>query len=240
MPSSRGMFQRLNPGFLHCRCILYHLSHPGRPLAQKVAPQIALKGCSRGREEGQWIWWKRSTQRALKHIFFTEGYCWSPGTDISLKNFSVFLDMRKYKNWARKISSWTYLSWRPVLPVAPRAQSSPLLISTLSSLWGILKFSSCSSSWFNLCGHRWQVPVCGWHIPQLCLLLKRSPGSLEKDGSGGEAGRCLLSYKHLVPETTDAFTGMGGRAGKRVDVPAWRSIHWPNRGWSEQRQCHQW
>ena len=47
MPSSRGMIQRLNPGLLHCRWIHYRLSHPGKPLAQEIAPQIALKGCSK-------------------------------------------------------------------------------------------------------------------------------------------------------------------------------------------------
>ena len=34
VPSSRGIFptQGLNPGLLHCRWILYHLSHKGNPL----------------------------------------------------------------------------------------------------------------------------------------------------------------------------------------------------------------
>ena len=47
MLSSRGMIQRLSLGLLHCRWILYHLSHPGKPLAHEIAPQIALKGCSK-------------------------------------------------------------------------------------------------------------------------------------------------------------------------------------------------
>ena len=27
-----------------------------------------------------------------------------------MKDFSVFLDMREYKNWAYKVGSWKYLS----------------------------------------------------------------------------------------------------------------------------------
>ena len=36
IPFSRGIFptQGLNPGFQHCRQILYHLSHQGRSLLQ--------------------------------------------------------------------------------------------------------------------------------------------------------------------------------------------------------------
>ena len=37
-----------------------------------------------------------------------------------MKDFSAFLAMRRYKNWAHKISSWEYLTiWRPVQPVVP-------------------------------------------------------------------------------------------------------------------------
>ena len=71
-----------------------------------------------------------------------------------------FLDMKGYKNWAHKISSWKYLViWRPVLPVFPRAQSASLLFTTLNSFQGVLKVSSCSSTWFNPCRGRWQVPM---------------------------------------------------------------------------------
>ena len=40
MASSRGIFptQGLNPGLLHCRQILYHLSHQGSPIDWIVAP----------------------------------------------------------------------------------------------------------------------------------------------------------------------------------------------------------
>ena len=85
-----------------------------------------------------------------------------------MKIFSAFLDMRKYKNWAYKISFWKYLTvWRPVLPLhrVPHLCSPPWTIFR-----GVLKASSCSSSWFNPCGYRWkfswQVPVCSWQSSQ--------------------------------------------------------------------------
>ena len=45
MPSSRGIFptQALNPGLLHCRWILYPLSHQGSndtPIKQKIVIPI--------------------------------------------------------------------------------------------------------------------------------------------------------------------------------------------------------
>ena len=62
------------------------------------------------------------------------------------------LDMSELLNW-----------WRPVLPVFPRAQSASFLISTLNSFQGVLKVYSYSSSWFNPCRGRRQVPICIWH-----------------------------------------------------------------------------
>ena len=76
---------------------------------------------------------------------------------ITMKDFSAFLDMRRYKDWAYKMVSWKYLTiWRPVLPVSslPWAQSAPFLCSTLNSFPQVLKVSSCSSSCLILTG-RW-------------------------------------------------------------------------------------
>ena len=82
-----------------------------------------------------------------------------------MKDFSAFLGMRRYKNWAHQISSWKYLTiWRPVLPVFPRAQSAPFLLSTLNSFQGVLKISSCSSAWFNPRRGRWQVPMASANL----------------------------------------------------------------------------
>ena len=82
-------------------------------------------------------------------------------------DFSAFLDMRRHKNWAHKISSWMCLTlWRPVQPVLPRAQRASFLLSTLNSFQGALKVSSCRAHDLILvevvgkC--QWQVPICCW------------------------------------------------------------------------------
>ena len=69
-----------------------------------------------------------------------------------MKDFSAFLHMRRYKNWAHKISSWKYLTvWRPVWPVHCPHQSLPQhgLPHFWSPLQGVLKVSN--STWFNPC-----------------------------------------------------------------------------------------
>ena len=50
--------------------------------------------------------------RCLQHAHILQVCCWSPeghyqsqGVDITMKDFSVFLDMRRCKNWAHKIFS---------------------------------------------------------------------------------------------------------------------------------------
>ena len=71
-----------------------------------------------GRLVYMWFWY------AIKHTFILDfllvlwSFCQSWETICTMKNFSTFLDMRRYKNWAHKISSWVYLTiWRPVLAV---------------------------------------------------------------------------------------------------------------------------
>ena len=34
-----------------------------------------------------------------------QGFCYSQEADVTTKDVSAFLDMRKYKNWAHKIGS---------------------------------------------------------------------------------------------------------------------------------------
>ena len=68
--------------------------------------------------------------------------------------------MRKYKNWAHKISSWENLTiWRPALSVFPSAQRASLLLSTLISFHGVLKLSSCRGTWFSPCRGRCKCPL---------------------------------------------------------------------------------
>ena len=51
MPSSRGIFptQRLNPGLLHCRQILYHLSYQGSPVKEYTTVKVYLEGIIDGK-----------------------------------------------------------------------------------------------------------------------------------------------------------------------------------------------
>ena len=57
-----------------------------------------------------------------------------------MKDFSAFLDMQRYKNWAHKTNSWKYLSedlfcQSPPHPTHP-AQSALFLLSTQNSFQG--------------------------------------------------------------------------------------------------------
>ena len=71
--------------------------------------------------------------------------------------------LRRNKNWAHNIGSWKYLTiWRPVLPVPHHPLPSwECLISALhlELLSGDVEGQQLSSSWFNPCRDRWQVPV---------------------------------------------------------------------------------
>lgn len=56
---------------------------------------------------------------AIKHTFSAECCCQSPGEDVTRKEFTAFLDMKKCKNCTHKISPWEHLTlWRPVRPVS--------------------------------------------------------------------------------------------------------------------------
>ena len=74
-----------------------------------------------------------------------------------MKGFSAFLDRRRCKDGDHEISSRKYLTiQRPVPPVSLEQSAS---LSSLSSLHGVLKVSSCSSSGFSLCRGRRQTPL---------------------------------------------------------------------------------
>ena len=86
-----------------------------------------------------------------------------------MKDFSVFLDMKRNKNWAHKINSWKYLtSWRLTLLVFPCAQRASFLLSTLNAFQRMLEVSSWNSTWYNPYRSRWQVPMASANL-QLIL-----------------------------------------------------------------------
>ena len=73
-----------------------------------------------------------------------------------MKNFSAFLDMRRWKNWAHKIISWKYLSEDLFCQFSQSTEClTPYLHPVLSQ--GVLKVSKYSGSWFSPIG--WQMPT---------------------------------------------------------------------------------
>ena len=178
-----------NPGFfVHCStCWLKQKYTPEshesnciwgkmKSIVWETAPQIALKNYSKDGQyicdfvEGVYIYFAHIFFCSkIKHTFF-EGFCCLQGTVITM-DFSVFLHVKRHKNWIHKISSWKYLIiWRPVLPVFPRAQNASFLFSTLNSIQRVLKISSCVSTWSNPCRGIWQMPICSWHAQSFFLL----------------------------------------------------------------------
>ena len=82
-----------------------------------------------------------------------------------MKDFIAFLDMRRYKNRAHKVSSWKYCS-----ASFPGAQRASFLLSPWALFRGLLQINSCGSTWFKPCRGRRQVPVCSWQC--LCAKLR--------------------------------------------------------------------
>ena len=84
-----------------------------------------------------------------------------------MKDFIAFLDVRRCKNWARKISSWKYL--RPVLPDFPEHRVPHFW----SPFWAPFRgcWRSATAAAHNLilvevdgkCS--WQVPISSWQCP---------------------------------------------------------------------------
>ena len=71
-----------------------------RTAAGEVAFQIALRDCSKvAMGESQYIrfWWRGSSVPWSTH--FTKGFCYSWGSDVTMKGFSASLDMKRYKDW---------------------------------------------------------------------------------------------------------------------------------------------
>ena len=98
----------------------------------------------------------------VKHIFLWKV---SPGLMKLLlvmrnsrhrEGFQCFLDMRSYKNWAHRISSWKDLTTKDLSCQFAGAQRASFLPSTLNS-FRALEVISCSGSWLNPRWGRWQA-----------------------------------------------------------------------------------
>ena len=137
-----------------------------RTIAWEIAAQIALRNCSE--EVGvesvfMWFWWRGN---ACNQACIFCRFLRVMRNSHHHKDFSAFLDRRRYKNWAHKISSWEYLSEDLSCQFS---QSSECLIPGHHAelLQGVLKVSSCSM-WSNHCRGTWQEPICSWQL--LCKL----------------------------------------------------------------------
>ena len=128
--------------------------------------KLLQRGCGGGEVGGQYrcdFWWRGSTCNQA-HIFQKVSISLVKpflvtSNRVTMKDFSTFLDVGRYKNWAHKSGYWEHLIiWRVARPVFPL--STKCLISALHSelLQEVLKVSSCSSTWCHPCRGRWQAP----------------------------------------------------------------------------------
>ena len=95
----------------------------------------------------------------LEFLLVLWSFCHLWETICTMKNFSTFLDMRRYKNWAHKISSWVYPTiWRPVLAVFLE-QRVPHFFSLPSLLQGGWRSVVAAAHDLILVEVLWQVPM---------------------------------------------------------------------------------
>ena len=105
-----------------------------------------------------WFWWRGSTCNLA--CIFCRRWLLVEGAVVTMKDFSAFLHVRRCKN-LKPAPENMYLKTCPAS--FPRAQSASFLLSSLNSFPGVLKVSSCRSTWFNPCRGRRQVPIYSWH-----------------------------------------------------------------------------
>ena len=138
-----------------------------KTVAQEAAPQIALRDCSKaavGASQYTRFWWRESSIPWSTH--FTKGFCYSWGSDVTVKGFSASLDLRRYKDWDLFRKTSNYLKTCPSR--SPGVQSSSLEPELPQ---GLLKVNSYSSMGFNLCKGRWQMPLLFSHWQMLLAML---------------------------------------------------------------------
>ena len=131
-----------------------------------------------------------------------------------MRDFGAFLITRRYKNWAHKnLLPKTSNSLKTCSASFPRAQRASVLLSTLSSLQGVLRVSSCSGLGFNSCRGGWQCPSLV-HSPSPVWLVSlkeeemRTQAEREKTpwGHRGKLCHCLQLGEEASEGTNSAHT----------------------------------
>ena len=79
-------------------------------IAWETVPQLAPRNCSKEVERKVSIHVVLVRRQYMQSsTFFWEWFYLSRGAVITVKDFSAFIDTRRYKTWAHKIGSWKYL-----------------------------------------------------------------------------------------------------------------------------------
>ena len=133
-----------------------------------------------------------------------------------MKGFSAFLDMRRCKDWDHEIIPENILLSKGLLHQFPGAQSASL--STMNSLQGVSKVSSCSST------DRWQMPLLLFFT---CWQMLSASANLQLTGkcqfivdrarpSFSASNHSTSSYKPVVKSNqyTMLFQGTGKVGGE--------------------------
>jgi len=134
-----------------------------------------------------------------------------------MKDFSAFLDIRRHKNWAHKISSWKYLTiWRPVLPVStsppqhqhrgPHSCSPPW--APFRGCWKSAAAAAPDLILVEVDGKcPWQVTICSWYWYRVITLILGDGGAqvMEANGTRGRGAGPALQ------RTTDPLSNHASR-----------------------------
>ena len=192
---------RLNKDAQHESGKLSFIWSKMRTVAQETAPQITLRNFSKEEDrEAQYILVKGDFMQPSTYL--TKGLLLVTKSYVTMKGFNAFLDMRRHKGWAHKISSWKYLTIRgPVLPVflehkvPPSPPSTPFRACQMST--AAAAQDSMPTEADGKCP--WQAPICRWQpsLQQLArpwILLTTMHVSWEEGSSVVKSsGDCSLS-----------------------------------------------
>ena len=147
-------------------------------IARETAPQVALRDCPEavgGRSVSVWFW-PLGNARSKARVF-VECCCWSPAEDVTRKEFSAFLDMKRCKHCTHKISPWECLK--------PSEDLFCQFLESTECLIAALHPECFRSSWRSAAAvphdfilvegdgqHPWQVRICSWQHPALNTIFK--------------------------------------------------------------------